>query len=197
MLLLIRVGCHCWEGKLTVPHGISLLGEAIYVQLWVKPCVPRPGLDKPRWHCTSHPSFICLALFSNFPLSRFTLCCGLRKGKQWHIMKSFKIVIILQCSDSLNPLAQTRLLRGCSKNKQAPKSQSEVKKYFSTWSLGNLPKQMSFSFIISAGEPRSDFVSRPQPMDYLFRFLLSPETRILCLELELSCLKEVELCWAV
>lgn len=50
---------------------------------------------------------------------------------------------------------------------------------------------MSFSFIISAGERRSDFVSRPQPIDYLFRFLLSPKTHILCRELEPSPLKEV------
>lgn len=56
---------------------------------------------------------------------------------------------------------------------------------------------MSFSFIISAGEHRSDFVSRPQPIDYLFKFLLSPKTHILCMELEPSLLKEVELCWAV
>lgn len=48
-------------------------------------------------------------------------------------------------------------------------------KCFYTLSLGNFPKQMSFSFIISAGERGSDSVSRPLPIDGLFRFLLSPK----------------------
>jgi hypothetical protein len=56
---------------------------------------------------------------------------------------------------------------------------------------------MTFSFIIAAGERRSDSVSRPQPMGHLFSALLSPETYILYQELEPSLLKGVGLCLAV
>lgn len=56
---------------------------------------------------------------------------------------------------------------------------------------------MSFSFIITAGERRSDSVSRPQAMGHLFTMLLSPETYILYQELEPSLLKGLGLCLAV